>query len=78
MKFINLKRVFATLSFLLMQTFVVFAEKIPPTPKGNVGFDDPWVVGGPIDDYLPILFITAVIFGSIMITKYKSRNISNA
>ena len=75
MKSINYKVILSTAFIFLINTVYIFAKHIPPAPKGGKGFDDDWVVGGPIDDYILLLFVMALVFGAIMITKIKSKQL---
>ena len=68
MKIFNYKSILATV-FLSLNTVYLFAKNQPPAPKGAGGFDEDWVVGGPIDDYLPLLFFVALAFGATMIAR---------
>ena len=63
MKLINYKSVLVTLFISLINIAQLIAKNLPPAPKGGGGFDDDWVVGGPIDNYLPLLFFMALVSG---------------
>ena len=72
MKNLNLKYfVLTTLFSTVLGVLSLFANKKPPIPRGNGGFDDGTVVGGPIDDYIPLLIIGAVLLGVWAINKIK-------
>jgi hypothetical protein len=43
----------------------------PPTRDNNQGFDGDVVVGGAIDNFIPLLFLVAMILGIWIINKYK-------
>ena len=75
MKLINYKSILATVIIFLINTVDLIAKNIPPAPKGSGGFDDDWVVGGSIDTFSPVVFFIALIFGAIMITKIKSKQL---
>ena len=55
-------------SILNVQTLI--ASNMPPAPRDG-GFDNGGTVGSPIDNYLIILFIVALTFGSLMINKHR-------
>lgn len=72
MKNLNLKYfVLTTLFSTVLGVLSMFAKNQPPPPKGGSGFDDAWVVGGAIDDYIPLLFAGAILLGVWVINKYK-------
>ena len=56
-------------SILNVQTLI--ASNMPPAPRDG-GFDNGGTVGGPIDNYLILLMVVALIFGSLMINKYST------
>ena len=76
MNFNQVKRRFTKLLllvFLLKDTLLVAKNNPnPPTPMGSGGFDDGVVVGGPINDFLPILAIIAITYG--VYSQYKKVN----
>ena len=73
MKNLNYNKIFAMLGLILFQTSLLMADNnYPPTPGAAGGFDDDFVVGGAIDSYLPLLFMLALVLGSVMIAKIKS------
>jgi hypothetical protein len=73
MKNLNPKYSILTLIFgMLLSVQNLFANKELPAPKGSEGFDNKWTVGGPIDDYLPLLFIAALLLGVWALNKYKT------
>ena len=70
MKFSKLK--FSILAIAFSSIFSIqdlLAENDPPIPMGSGGFDDTTVVGGAIDDYLPLLFLVAMLLGVWFINK---------
>ena len=76
MKIFYYKNILATVFISLMSVVQLLADNNhPPIPKGGDGFDDGYVVDGPIDNYLPLLFIAAMALGVIMITKIKSNKL---
>jgi len=74
MKSINYKSIFATIFITLISVVQLFANKGEnlPTPRGSGGFDDKYVVGESIDDYIPFLFFMAIMLGVWIINKKKS------
>ena len=61
--------------FLLAFVFsnsIIEAETFPPTPKGSGGFDNGGVVGGPIDDYVPLVMLIAIAY--VIWSQYKKKN----
>jgi hypothetical protein len=79
MKKLNYKKAFATLGLILFQVSLLLADNShPPVPKGNnEGFDDCCAVGGPIDSYLPLLFMAALVLGALAITKIKAKKLAD-
>ena len=76
MKIFNYKSLLATAFLTLISAVQLLADNNhPPTPNGSGGLDDGVVVGGPIDDFIPLLFLLAMVFGAIMITKIKSKKL---
>jgi len=76
MKKINLKYYVLTLLFsTVLGISSLFANKKPPMPKESRGFDDSYPVGGPIDNYIPLLFVGAILLGMWAIKKYKMQKI---
>ena len=70
----QVKRIFTRLLllvFLLNDTVIVAKNKLP-TPTGAGGFDDSVVVGGPINELLPVLAIVAITYG--LWSQYKRVN----
>ena len=64
---------------LLFSVQDLFADnQHPPAPRGNEGFDTGVVVGGPIDDYLPLLFFVAILLGTWAINRYKKIELAKA
>ena len=77
MKYINYKSILATVFIFLIDAVELFAKNMPPAPKGGEGTDSGGVVGDvPIDDYLPLLFIMAILLGVWVINKYNSSEIT--
>ena len=74
MKYINYKSLLSTVFISLINTVQLIASRRPPAPKGSGGFDTgdngDGYVGGPIDDYLPLLFFMAILLGVWVINKY--------
>ena len=71
----NFNPKYSILTFIFSVIFSVqnlIAKNEPPTPRGSGGFDDEWVVDGPIDNYILLLFFAALIFGAWAINKYKT------
>jgi len=62
-----------TLLFTI-SSFYGFSQ--PPKTRGSGGFDDSVVVGGPIDDYLILLFFAAMALGAWYIYKVKQQRVS--
>jgi hypothetical protein len=77
MKNLNLKHsVLTTLFSTVLGVLSLFAEKKPPMPRGSGGFSDDVVVGQtPIDHFIPLLIIGAVLLGIWAINKYKMQKI---
>ena len=71
MKLINYKNILATVFLSLTGSIQLIAEVKPPMPMGSGGFDDGVVVGGTIDNYLPLLFSLSLIFGMWVISRRK-------
>lgn len=73
MKLFNYKSILATVFLSLVGAVQLMADKGNPipAPKGAGGFDTGSVVGGPIDNYLPLLFFMALVFGIWMINSSK-------
>ena len=69
MKKINLKSILVVVLLTVFQFSELMAKNQPPAPKGSGGFGDDVVVGGPIDNYLPLLFFMALILGTWMLHK---------
>jgi len=63
-------------SRLLTLLFTIFSFYGFSQPRGNSGFDDSVVVGGPIDDYLILLFFAAMALGAWYIYKVKQQRVS--
>lgn len=59
----------------MFQTVEILAKNQPPAPKGSGGFGDDVVVGGPIDDYLPMLFFVALAFGAWALNRSKKASV---
>jgi len=81
MKNISYKKLLSTVVFTVFQAMHLFAsggDKLPTPPRGSGGFDGGVVVGGelPIDEYIPLLFVLALVFGAIMIMKIKSKKVT--
>jgi len=76
MKKINIIFLVLTLVFnsiLNVQTLI--ARNRPPAPRGSGGFGDGTVVGGALDNYLIVLLVIALIFGSIIINKHSTNKV---
>ena len=69
MKEVNLKKVLVAVLLAVFQFSELMAKNQPPAPRGSGGFDGVVVVGGPIDNYLPLLFFMALILGTWMMDK---------
>lgn len=67
MKKINLKSILVVVLLTVFQFSELVARNQPPAPRGSGGFGDDVVVGGPIDNYLPLLFFIALILGMCML-----------
>lgn len=65
MKNNKIKTTLLAVLLFMFQAVQVLAERrdLPAPPKGAGGFDNGVVVGGPIDDYLPLLFLIGAIVG---------------
>lgn len=70
----KLKNILATVFISLISTVELFAKNgnNPPMPRGSGGFDDGSVVGGPIDNYIPILFFVALLLGAWTLNRFNS------
>lgn len=73
MKYSNLKIFVLTTLFSTINIISLYAKKRPPTPF-DTGFDDGNSVGSPIDDFIPLLFVGAILLGIWAINKYKVQN----
>ena len=74
MKIINYKNILSTVFISLINTVHLTANNPPiPVPRGGGGFDDSVVVGGPIDNYLPLLFFMASVFGMWAINRNNTK-----
>ena len=75
MKMLNYKSILATVFLSLIGAAQLFAKIKPPAPRGSGGFDTgdngDGYVGGPIDDYLPLLFFMAMALGIWVINRSK-------
>ena len=61
-----MKKIIATTAtFLIVMSSVTAGPPKPDDPTTPVG-------GGPIDDYLPLLFIAALLLGVWALNKYKT------
>lgn len=72
MKLINYKRTITTALATLASTVQLFAKDTPktiPTPRGSGGFDDGTVVGGTIDNFIPLLFLGSIVLGAYILNK---------
>ena len=68
MKKTNFKKTLVAIVLTVFQFTELMANKNnPPTPRG--GFDDSVVVGGAIDNYLPLLFFMALILATWVLNK---------
>lgn len=64
MKNLNLKKMFSTIVFgAIFGINNLIGKNQPPAPKGGGGFEDPYPVGGAIDDYLFTLIALGLIIG---------------
>ena len=77
-----MKKLYSKILLLAITGFFIpvsnlLAEDPPSPPKGSGGFDDGTVVGGPIDDYIPLLFFVAIMLGVWLISKHKLQQPSN-
>ena len=75
---LTLKRTIILMLSMFFSVQDIFAKKgngMPTPPRGGGGFDDGGVVDGPIDNFIPVLFILAMVFGAIMITKIRSKKL---
>ena len=71
MKKNKFKKILVVVLLAVFQFTELMARSHPPTPKGSGGFGDDVVVGGPIDNYLPLLFFVALVFGIWILGKNK-------
>lgn len=69
MKKNKFKRILAVVLLFVFQFSELMAKNQPPAPRGSGGFDTGDVVGGPIDNYLPLLFFMALVLGTWMLNK---------
>ena len=69
MKEVNLKKILVAVLLTVFQFSELMAKNQPPVPKGSGGFGDDVVVGGPIDNYLSLLFFMALLFGIWILDK---------
>ena len=74
MKLINYKKILSTTFISLTGVVQLVAEIKPPMPMEG-GFDEGTVVGGPIDNYLPLLFFMAMVLGIWVINRSKKTSI---
>jgi len=71
----NIPKYFLSISFIILLSIQnAYASKGFPPPKGSGGFDDDYVVGGPIDDILPYLMAVAIIYGLFSVIKIINKN----
>ena len=78
MKIFNPKSIIATLSLSIFSIVEILAKGTPdnmPTPMGAGGFDDGTVVGGSVDDFIPLLIVVAISFGVWTLNKRKKEDI---
>ena len=63
-----MKKIIHTVLIALFSIGNVIAKDVP-APMGGDGFDNGGVVGGPIDDYVPLFMIIALLLGAWRIYK---------
>lgn len=64
MKIFNNKNILTTFLLTVISVVELLAKgKGFPEPRGAGGFDEGSVVGGPIDDFIPLLIVAAITFG---------------
>jgi hypothetical protein len=54
---------------ILISVQELMAKKQLPTPRGNGGFDEKWVIGGSIDNLIPYIIVVGIAFGIWIIQK---------
>ena len=71
MKYLNVKYIVLTTLFsTIFNVMSLYARNHPPNPYTG-GLDDSTRVGGAIDDFIPLLFLGAILLGIWAINKYK-------
>ena len=69
----------SALLLLLFNSLILFSRDLPPPRAGNA--NDPCMIPGacsvPIDDYLPLLFFVALLFGVWGINKFRYKSVTD-